>query len=47
MSQRDKKIQFKVGRREIALGGHSKGVGIGLCPDKTIQTGRCHLVLGD
>lgn len=35
MSQRDKKIQFKVGSREVPLGGHTRGVGVGLCPAKT------------
>lgn len=34
-SQRDKKIQFKVGSREVPLGGHTGGVGVGLYPAKT------------
>lgn len=34
-SQRDKENQFKVGSREVPLGVHTRGVGVGLCPAKT------------
>lgn len=35
MNQREKKIQFKIGSREVPLGGHTRGVGVGLCPTTT------------